>query len=330
MEDSPQEAGGAGNDRANPAESSKHRNLAASDPVAMNPEPEPAAHAPEPLPESVKAARRRKLALATAKQAGAQTQPDPSTPESASTVPETCPEPRLAELEAIVEKGLATFIEVGSALLEIRDSRLYHQTHKTFEDYCRERWEMSRQRAHQLIEASEVARNLSTVVDVSPTSERQVRPLAKLEPEQQCEAWKMATEATPTPTAEEVARVAESFEDRRQKREARELAEERREEREQAELQTLTHVSPEEFARIEAEERELKRRNTITKAFEQAAWFFYPNGNNPEDFAQDLLKCINPELIDWEYSKENLDEAIRVFRLVASGRDRTQGIGALS
>jgi hypothetical protein len=226
---------------------------------------------------------------------------------------------RLAELEAIVERGLATFVEVGSALLEIRDSRLYRQTHETFEEYCRERWEMSRQRAHQLIEASEVARNLSTVVDVSPTHERQVRPLAKLEPDQQREAWKAATEINPTPTAEQVERIAESFDDRRQKRKARELVEERREEREQAELQKLTRVSPEEFARIEAEERELRRRKAITKAFEQAAWFFYPNGNSPEDFAEDLLEDINPELIEWEYSKDNLDEAIRVFRLVAKG-----------
>jgi hypothetical protein len=88
-------------------------------------------------------------------------------------------------------------------------------------------------------------------------------------------------------------------------------------------MQTLTCISPGDLAREqeerESKERELKRRKAITKAFEQAAWFFYPNGNSPEDFAEDLLEDINPELIEWEYSKENLDEAIRVFRLVAKG-----------
>lgn len=32
---------------------------------------------------------------------------------------------RLEELEATIERGLTTFVEVGLALLEIRDSRLY-------------------------------------------------------------------------------------------------------------------------------------------------------------------------------------------------------------
>ena len=58
---------------------------------------------------------------------------------------------RLIELKQIVERGLATFIEVGEALMEIRDSRLYRVEHKTFEDYCREKWKMSDRRARQLI-----------------------------------------------------------------------------------------------------------------------------------------------------------------------------------
>jgi hypothetical protein len=31
----------------------------------------------------------------------------------------------------------------GTALLEVRDRRLYRETHATFEDYCRERWRFS-------------------------------------------------------------------------------------------------------------------------------------------------------------------------------------------
>ena len=34
---------------------------------------------------------------------------------------------RLAALEQTIERGLQTFVEVGTALLEIRDSRLYRQ-----------------------------------------------------------------------------------------------------------------------------------------------------------------------------------------------------------
>jgi ribonuclease HI len=117
---------------------------------------------------------------------------------------------RLADLERLIEKGLKTFIEVGSALFEIRDSRLYRNTHDSFESYLRERWNMSRQRAHQLIDASEVARNLSTVVDTVPTNERQMRPLACLEPDQRREAWAEATKGNDSPTARDVAAAVES------------------------------------------------------------------------------------------------------------------------
>ena len=46
---------------------------------------------------------------------------------------------RLQCLERIIERGLQTFYEVGTALLEIRDASLYRQTHPTFEAYCRQR-----------------------------------------------------------------------------------------------------------------------------------------------------------------------------------------------
>lgn len=49
---------------------------------------------------------------------------------------------KLCQLESTIEAGLKTFVEVGSALMEIRDSRLYRQEFGTFEDYCRERWGM--------------------------------------------------------------------------------------------------------------------------------------------------------------------------------------------
>jgi hypothetical protein len=52
---------------------------------------------------------------------------------------------------------LATFVEVGHALLEIRENRLYRDGFTTFDDYCRDRWGFERTRAHRLIEAARVA-----------------------------------------------------------------------------------------------------------------------------------------------------------------------------
>lgn len=52
----------------------------------------------------------------------------------------------LAQHEATIGRGLEAFYEVGTALLAIRNGWLYRETHATFEDYCRERWRMSRSR----------------------------------------------------------------------------------------------------------------------------------------------------------------------------------------
>lgn len=108
---------------------------------------------------------------------------------------------RFEQLEAIVERGVETFVEVGNALLEIRNLRLYRREFSTFEDYCRQRWQLSRRHAYELISAAEVVSNLCAMAHTLPSNERQVRPLAKLEPEQQREAWQLTTVINPNPTA---------------------------------------------------------------------------------------------------------------------------------
>ena len=46
----------------------------------------------------------------------------------------------LDQLEAIVQPGLGTYVDVGDALSEIRDRHLYRDSHPSFEAYVRERW----------------------------------------------------------------------------------------------------------------------------------------------------------------------------------------------
>lgn len=121
---------------------------------------------------------------------------------------------RLDELEQVVETGLTVFMKVGNALLEIRDSRLYRQQFPTFEAYCRERWGLSRPRAYQLLEAAAVVGNLNCLPMVDTISERQARPLTRLEPEVQREVWKEVLAETPheeitAKVVEEKAKAAE-------------------------------------------------------------------------------------------------------------------------
>jgi hypothetical protein len=89
------------------------------------------------------------------------------------------PEPTLADCEAVIERGLTTFVEVGEALATIRDARLYKDTHGTFEDYCRERWGFSRRHSNRLIEAAEVVGILGPI-GPTVTNEGQARALGQV------------------------------------------------------------------------------------------------------------------------------------------------------
>lgn len=93
--------------------------------------------------------------------------------------------PNLAACEKIIEQGLASFITTGMALITVRDRALYKQAgYSTFEDYCQERWGISRPRAYQLIESATTVQEMSTIVDTPlPQNEGQARELKGLEPE---------------------------------------------------------------------------------------------------------------------------------------------------
>jgi hypothetical protein len=91
---------------------------------------------------------------------------------------------RLKELESVIERGRKTFVEVGYALAEIRDLRLYRQTHATFEAYCAEQWGWTRQRSYQLMNAASVVKLLPAGMSTRVDNEATARELAKLEPKE--------------------------------------------------------------------------------------------------------------------------------------------------
>ncbi|BBD70666.1 hypothetical protein NIES4072_70330 [Nostoc commune NIES-4072] len=112
-------------------------------------------------------------------------------------------------LERKVEKAV---FEAGKALMELRDRRLYRSTHSTFEEYCKDRFGFERRHPYRLIEASAVFDNLIKMCpnwtqneddpdtvhsgqrQILPTAEGQVRPMTKLQPQEQQEAWLRAVE----------------------------------------------------------------------------------------------------------------------------------------
>jgi hypothetical protein len=105
------------------------------------------------------------------------------------------PTSRLEELEAIVDKGLASFIEVGTALREIHDERLYGDG--SFASYCERRFRIKRFQGYRLIQSVNVQEMLPAGNTLP--SERVARELAVLknEPEKMAAAYQRAQDATP-------------------------------------------------------------------------------------------------------------------------------------
>ncbi|BAT56731.1 unknown protein (plasmid) [Nostoc sp. NIES-3756] len=110
-------------------------------------------------------------------------------------VPEMTEEEQRDRLN-LERKVESAFVEAGKALKELRDRRLYRSTHKTFEEYCKDRFGYSRRQPYLLMDAAVVFDNLKEKCDpmdhILPTNERQVRPLINLKPSQQQKVWQRA------------------------------------------------------------------------------------------------------------------------------------------
>lgn len=132
----------------------------------------------------------------------------------------------LEDLEAVVSNGMGSFVEVGTALLAIRDKRLWRGVAESFQGFCQVRWGFSRRRANQLIEASEIVGTLGAKNGdgatsngdpgkILPANDFQVRALKDTPPEKRKEVWDKAVETAPKdketgkpkPTAAHVKRV---------------------------------------------------------------------------------------------------------------------------
>lgn len=109
----------------------------------------------------------------------------------------------LISYEAIIEDGLQSFVEVGNALMRIRDKRLYLEKFATFDEYCRERWNIPRNRADEFIKEAkavkqvELDRNLGEEPPILPKNESQARELSRVPAAQQSAAWNEVIETAP-------------------------------------------------------------------------------------------------------------------------------------
>ena len=103
---------------------------------------------------------------------------------------------RFDHLDEVVTAGLKTFLAVAEALAEIKAAKLYRENFGNFEEYCKQRHGLSRTRAYQLLDARDVMGELqtSTIVDILPTNECQLRALVKVPEGKAPEAWQAVVE----------------------------------------------------------------------------------------------------------------------------------------
>ncbi len=99
---------------------------------------------------------------------------------------------RLTTLETIISGGLKTFIEVGLAFREIRETRLYRDTHGTWAEYCSAKWGITKTHTDRKILAASVAENIKMTpigAKYPVVLESHARPLSQLEPDEQVKIW---------------------------------------------------------------------------------------------------------------------------------------------
>ncbi len=106
---------------------------------------------------------------------------------------------RLGELEIVIRENLKAWYAVGIAMIEIREQKLYRNDEgRTWEAYCAEVLDMSKNYADRNIAAAKVIENLvpigtkndgSVDWELLPANEAQARELSRLEPDEQKQVW---------------------------------------------------------------------------------------------------------------------------------------------
>jgi len=84
----------------------------------------------------------------------------------------------------MIARGKQTFVEVGLALAEIRDLRLYKREYGSFKEYCREKWGWERRYTDYVIAGAEAVKSLPEKASTIVLAAGAARELAKIPTEQ--------------------------------------------------------------------------------------------------------------------------------------------------
>lgn len=123
---------------------------------------------------------------------------------------------QLAACERVIAAGMGTFVEVGHALLDIREFRLWIK-YGTFEDYCRDRWGLSASQGHRMIQSATISQTLmDSGIDArdTPASERIALALAPIlaeRPDELANTWRAIVAEAGSTNAAVTGKLAERY-----------------------------------------------------------------------------------------------------------------------
>jgi hypothetical protein len=154
----------------------------------------------EPLPLQIEEAFEDKTDTKTARSVVAEIVSENDPLNSEWLKPLTTAEKKLRDrLEAEVQSA---FVAAGRALKQLLEKRLYRDTHSSFEFYCKDKFNFTRDSAYLKIGASQVYENFADNLSADyllPSNENQLRYLVKadLTPEVQIKLWMEAVNKHP-------------------------------------------------------------------------------------------------------------------------------------
>ena len=118
--------------------------------------------------------------------------------------------------EQVIEKGLASFIEVGESLMAIREGKLYRdefpQGTGGFETYCKVRWGFTRSNAYKLMMESKAGKQIVDSCPQNEPSRNTARELAKVPTEKRQEVIERTIEKEGKLTAKAIRDTAKETE----------------------------------------------------------------------------------------------------------------------
>ncbi|MCY7357593.1 MAG: hypothetical protein LH609_08995 [Rudanella sp.] len=127
---------------------------------------------------------------------------------------------RLTNCESIIHRNMAAFMEVGTALQEIRRDKLYRANHRTFEAYCEDVFGMKRRSAYLLMADVEIVQQLKLNAEqnpentpVMPNTASHANALVEVDEAHRQEVWNTVVEQAVTEkrpiTAKQIAKTNE-------------------------------------------------------------------------------------------------------------------------